>query len=76
MALPAATQTRKTLMPRMALVALIALLGLIVAAPADAQQARHVRIVIDDTFTNEFWTETCGTEVVISVQGTLNVTLV
>jgi hypothetical protein len=76
MALPVATQTRKTLMPRAALVALIALLGLIVAAPADAQQARHVRIVIDDTFVSDFWTETCGTEVVISVQGTLHVTAV
>jgi predicted aconitase with swiveling domain len=63
-------------MPRMALVALIAVLGLIVAAPADAQQARHVRIVIDESFTDEFWTETCGTEVVILLEATLNVTLV
>jgi hypothetical protein len=60
----------------MALVALIALLGLMVAAPADAQQARHVRIVVDESFTDEFWTETCGTEVVISLEATLNVTLV
>jgi hypothetical protein len=71
-----ATPRRKTLMPRTALVALIALFGLLVAAPAAAQQARHVRIVVDESFTDEFWTETCGTEVVISLEATLNVTLV
>jgi hypothetical protein len=76
MALLAATPRRKTLMPRTALVALFALLGLLVAAPADAQQARHLTIVIDDTFTDPFWSEACGTEVVISVEATLNVTLV
>ena len=71
-----ATPRRKTLMPRTVLVALIALLGLLVAAPAAAQQARHVRIVVDESFTDEFWTETCGTEVVIVLEATLNVTLV
>jgi hypothetical protein len=76
MARSAATPRGKTPVPRTALVALIALLGLLVAAPADAQQARHVRIVIDDTFTDEAWTEACGTEVVISLEATLNVTLV
>ena len=75
MALLAATRRRKTLMPRAALVALIAVLGLLVAAPANAQPVQHVRVVIDDSFTDEFWTETCGTEVVISTEGTLNVTL-
>jgi predicted aconitase with swiveling domain len=56
-------------------VALIALLGLLVAAPADAQRARHVTINVEDTFVDDFWTETCGTTVVISVEGTLHVTL-
>jgi hypothetical protein len=63
-------------MPRTALVALIAVLGLLVAAPADAQQARHLTIVIDDSSVSDFWTETCGTTVVISAEATLNVTLV
>jgi predicted aconitase with swiveling domain len=62
-------------MPRAALVALIAVLGLLVAAPADAQPARHVTINVEDTFVSDFWTETCGTTVVISVEGTLHVTL-
>jgi hypothetical protein len=75
MARLAATRTRKTLMPRAAVVALIAVLGLLVAAPADAQPARHVTINVEDTFEDEFWTETCGTTVVISVEGTLHVTL-
>ena len=71
----AATPSRKRLVPRAALVALIALLGLLVAAPADAQRARHVTINVEDTFEDEFWTETCGTTVVISTEGTLHVTL-
>jgi predicted aconitase with swiveling domain len=75
MVLMAANARGKRLMPRMALVALIALLGLLVAAPADAQRARHVTINVEDTFEDEFWTETCGTTVVISVEGTLHVTL-
>jgi predicted aconitase with swiveling domain len=74
MALLAATR-RKTPMLRTALVALIALLGLLVAAPADAQPVRHVTINVEDTFVDDFWTETCGTTVVISVEGTLHVTL-
>jgi predicted aconitase with swiveling domain len=72
---PLAATRRKTPMLRMALVALIALLGLFVAAPADAQQARHVTINVEDTFENDFLTETCGTTVVNSVEGTLHVTL-
>jgi hypothetical protein len=62
-------------MVRTALVALLAVLGLLVAAPAEAQRARHVRVVVDESFTDEFWTETCGTEVVITLEATLNVTL-
>jgi predicted aconitase with swiveling domain len=75
MARLAATPSRKRLVPRAALVALIALLGLLVAGPADAQRARHVTINVEDTFVDDFWTETCGTTVVISVEGTLHVTL-
>jgi hypothetical protein len=76
MARLAATPRRKTLMPRTALVALIAVLGLLVAAPANAQQARHLTINIDESSTDPFWSEVCGTEVVISLEATLNVTLV
>jgi predicted aconitase with swiveling domain len=75
MARLAATPTKKTFMPRAALVALVALLGLLVAAPADAQRARHVTINVEDTFVHDFWTETCGTTVVISLEGTLHVAL-
>jgi hypothetical protein len=75
MALPATTPSRKRLVPRTALVALIALLGLLVAAPADAQQARHVTINVEDSFVDDFWTGTCGTTVMILVEGTLHVTL-
>ena len=53
----------------------LGLLGVLVA-PAHAQQARHVRVVVDDTFPDPFLTEACGTPVEISVEGTLNVTLV
>jgi len=76
MARLAATRTRKTLVARAAVVALIAVLGLTVAAPANAQQARHLTINIDDTFESDFWTDACGTAVVISAEATLNVTLV
>jgi hypothetical protein len=65
----------KRLMPRTALVALIALLGLLVAAPADAQPARHVTLNIEDIFVVPFWTEACGTTVVVTIEGTLHVTL-
>jgi hypothetical protein len=65
----------KRLLPRTALVALIALLGLLVAAPADAQQASHVTINVEDSFEDPFWTERCGTTVLFSVEGTLHVTL-
>ena len=52
-------------------------LGLLgVMAPAHVQQARHVRVVVDDTFTDPFLSDACGTPVEISVDGTLNVTLV
>ena len=53
----------------------LGLLG-VVMAPAHAQQARHVRVVVDDTFPDPGSTEACGTPVEISVEGTLNVTLV
>ena len=72
----AAARTRKTLVARAALVALIAVLGLTVAAPAYAQRATHLTINIDDTFESDFWTDACGTAVMISSEATLNVTLV
>jgi hypothetical protein len=72
----AATRTRKTLVARAALVALIAVLGLTVAAPANAQRATHLTINIDDTFVSDFYTDACGTTVVVSSEATLNVTLV
>jgi hypothetical protein len=75
MARLAATPSRNRLVPRAALVALIAVLGLLVAAPADAQQARHVTITVEESSVDDFWTETCGTTVVVSVEGTLHVTL-
>jgi hypothetical protein len=53
----------------------LGLLGVLVA-PTHAQQARHVRVVIDDTFPDPFLTEACGTPVQKSVEGTLNVTLI
>ena len=75
MARLAATPSRNRLVPRAALVALIAVHGLLVAAPADAQQARHVTITVEESSVDDFWTETCGTTVVVSVEGTLHVTL-
>jgi hypothetical protein len=75
MMLRTAARTTKTLVARTALIALIPVLGLIAATPAEAQTVRHVRVVIDETFVNEVTTEACGTTVVNSVEGTLNVTL-
>ena len=54
---------------RAAVVGLIAVLGLLIAAPAQAAQSRRVTINVEDTFVDDFWTETCGTTVVISVEG-------
>ena len=75
MALLAATPRRKTCLPRTALIALLTVLGLLVAAPAGAQQARHVRLVIDETFTHAHLSEVCGTEILESREATLNVTI-
>jgi hypothetical protein len=66
MALLAATPRRKTCLPRTSLITLLTVLGLLVAAPAGAQQARHVRLVIDETFTHAHVSEVCGTEVLES----------
>src|SRR4051812_37936454 len=75
MALLTATWTRKRLVARAAVLAVVAVRGLTVAAPANAQQATHLAINIDDTFESDLLTEACGTTVVISNQATLNVTL-
>ena len=57
-----------------------ALLGLAVLAlglPAEAEASRPERISIDisESSTNSFWTEQCGTEVVITVTGSEKVKL-
>jgi hypothetical protein len=50
---------------------LLGLAGLVLGLPAEAEAARPERISIDisESFTNPFWTEQCGTEVVITVSG-------
>ena len=69
------TRTAKTIMARIAFVALATVLGMSAAAPAEAQQAEHLRIVIDESSPNPGVTEACGTPVVTSIEGVLNVTL-
>lgn len=44
------------------------------AGPVGAAQAEQVRIEIHETFVDEFLTEICGTEVVVSIDASLNVT--
>jgi hypothetical protein len=61
---------------RTALLGLIAAFALIMAAPGGAAQARHLTIQIDESFPNDFASEACGTDVVVSLEATLNVTLV
>jgi hypothetical protein len=52
--------------------------ALVVAGPASAQTTRHVRYVfpLSETFTNEFLSDQCGFEVVTSLTGNVNVSLV
>jgi hypothetical protein len=57
-------------------VALIAVLALIVAASATAAQARHLTIEIHESFSNDFLSAACETDVLVSFDATLNVTLV
>jgi hypothetical protein len=76
MALLNSTEGRKWRVPRAGLVALIAGLVTMGPAPARAAQANHFRIEILDSFVDDYWSDTCGTEVVISIDGTLNVTRV
>jgi hypothetical protein len=57
-------------------VALIAVLVLIAAAPAVAAQARHLDIEIHESFQSDFLSSACKTDVVVSFDATLNVTLV
>ena len=68
---PASASHRKQL----GLVASIAVLLLGAAAPASAADVQHVRIEIHDAFVDDFLTEECGTEVVVTVDASLNVTL-
>jgi hypothetical protein len=68
--------TRRSATSRTGFLALIAVLALIVAAPATAAQARHLTIEIHETFPNDFLSTACKTDVVVSLDATLNVTLV
>jgi hypothetical protein len=61
---------------RTGFVALIGVLALIVAAPATAAQARHLTIEIHESFPSDFLSAACKTDVVVSFDATLNVTLV
>lgn len=61
---------------RLLVLLLVPALSLIMAAPAGAQQVKHVRVDIHDSFSSAFWTDACGTDVVLTVDGVLNVTLV
>jgi hypothetical protein len=63
-------------MRRTWLVSLLAGLALIVAAPGGAAQARHLTIEIHESFPSDFLSDVCQTDVVVSFDGTLNVTLV
>jgi predicted aconitase with swiveling domain len=56
--------------------AVIAVLALIVAAPTGAGQARHLAIEIHESFPSAFLSNACKTDVVVSFDATLNVTLV
>jgi hypothetical protein len=67
--------TRVTRSTRLALATVLMLLALGAAAPVSAGEVRHVRIEIQDAFVDGFLTEACGTEVVVSVDASLNVTL-
>jgi hypothetical protein len=70
------TPSRKTHVRHAGLVALIALLAVVAAAPGTAANARHVTIEIHDSFVDGFLSDVCNTEVVISMDATLDVTLV
>jgi hypothetical protein len=56
--------------------AVIVVLALIVAAPTGAGQAGHLTIDIHESFPSAFLSNACKTDVVVSFDATLNVTLV
>jgi hypothetical protein len=56
--------------------AVIAVLALIVAAPTGAGQARRLAIEIHESFPSAFLSNACKTDVVVSFDASLNVTLV
>ena len=70
-----AIQTRKTAVARATVIGLMLVVGVTTAVPADAKAA-HLTIDIDETFEADFFTEACGTPVLVSNEATLNVTLV
>ena len=59
---------------RLALVSFVALLALGLAGPA-AAAVRHARVEIDESFTDDFYSQACDTEVVVTIDASLNVTL-
>ena len=61
---------------RVLVTATVLLLAIGGAAPTSAAQARHIRIEIHDSFTDDFLTDACGTQVVGAVEASLNVTLI
>jgi hypothetical protein len=56
--------------------AVIGVLVLLVVAPTGAGQARHLTIDIHESFPSDFLSNACKTDVVVSFDATLNVTLV
>lgn len=58
------------------LLVLIAALALVAAAPVTAAQAKHLDIEIHESFPSGFLSDACQTDVVVSFDATLNVTLV
>jgi hypothetical protein len=73
---PRPTARTRTRRRRAGVSALIAVLALIVAAPSGAGQARHLTIEIHESFPSDFLSSACKTDVVVSFDATLNVTLV
>jgi hypothetical protein len=67
---------RKSPRTHIGFLALIGVLALIVVAPATAAQARHLTIEIHESFPSDFLSSACKTDVVVSFDATLNVTLV
>jgi hypothetical protein len=68
--------SKRSARARTGFVAVIAVLALTAAAPAAAAQARHLTIEIHESFPSDYLSGACSTDVVVSFDATLNVTLV